>query len=131
MRRSRVSGWLGRCGAVRRRSLPSGCPLRVPVRENRWCGRGACAACCLRSGGGSFPPLKGKEMRERPPRVAVFPASGLPWSAPRAMRLVGARPPLSLLVRRRDGSRPERGLVWSVCAWFLVLVCCLCALVCG
>ena len=78
-----------------------------------------------------FPAPKRKNMRKRPPRVAVFPASGRPWFAPRAMRLVGARPPLSLLVRRRDGSRPERGLVWSVCAWFPVLVCCLCALVCG
>lgn len=115
-----------RCGGGSLRRVALGGPgtgylggAAVPLARLAVCGRL----------GGFFRSLK--DMRKQPPRVAVFPASGRSWSAPRSMLFVGARPPLSFLVRRRDGSRPERGLAWSVCAWFLVLVCVLCAFVCG
>ncbi len=117
---------------MRRRFPPAGCSVPFPSGSlpgiSRPCGpRGLSAFCgpAVLSA-----PIRKKNMRKRPLRVAVFPASGFLRSAPQSMRLEGARPPLFLLVRRRSGSRPERGWCglcalgfrsWSVsvcaCVW--------------
>lgn len=116
-----------RCGGALCRLVPSPGSFRDSsgfsggVRSARHFSR---SAVC-----GSFRHLW-ENLRKRRPRLGIFSASGRPWSAPRAMLLIGARPPLCSLVCRRAGSRPGGvGLAlcalvpWllgvSVCAWFM------------
>lgn len=91
-----VLGWLAavrvRCGGgIPRRLLHS-----LSLRLSSWYSSAVRSARLVgfRRFGGSSRPYK-ENLRKRPPRVGIFPASGLSRSAPRGTPLAGARPPCS------------------------------------
>ena len=118
-------GWLGAWGAVRWRPSVRLGPLRDPSGTLP----GPPAACGPR---GTLPAPRAAVLSALPKEICVSGArgsafSGLrPWSAPRAMLLAGARPPLRSLVCRRAGSRPG-GVGLALCAlvlgWLLGVFC--------